>query len=111
VTTWLKSKTANEKTKAMIADISNAVATCVDYAEQTMVTSLKSDGDWNADTQAAVFRSVTENVTNMLLESTKRIIQENSMDIENVVAQYIEAYIQSKKTTVIGENKDEDNQE
>lgn len=99
VTAWLKSKTNNEKIQAVIADISAAVVTCVDYAEQTIVPVLKEKGEWNGDTQVEVLDTVTNNVMDTLLETTKQIIEKNGINLEEIVAQKIEAYILSKKTS------------
>lgn len=100
VTAWLKSKTNNEKIQAVIADISAAVVTCVDYAEQTIVPVLKEKDEWNSDTQIDVLNTVTSNVMDTLLETTKQIIEKNGINLEELVAQKIEAYILSKKTSV-----------
>jgi hypothetical protein len=99
VTAWLKSKTNNEKIQAVIADISAAVVTCVDYAEQTIVPVLKEKDEWNSDTQVEVLDTVTSNVMDTLLETTKQIIEKNGINLEEIVAQKIEAYILSKKTS------------
>ena len=99
VTAWLKSKTNNEKIQAVIADISAAVVTCVDYAEQTIVPVLKEKDEWNSDTQIDVLNTVTSNVMDTLLETTKQIIEKNGINLEELVAQKIEAYILSKKTS------------
>lgn len=104
---WLKSKTDNERIKAIIADVSSAVAVCVDHAEQTVVSTLKSKNEWNEETQAEVLETVTSNVIDTLLETTKQLIDANGIDLENMVAQHIEAYIQSKKVGVtIEDNKE-----
>lgn len=99
VTAWLKSKTNNEKIQSVIADISAAVVTCVDYAEQTIVPVLKEKDEWNSDTQIDVLNTVTSNVMDTLLETTKQIIEKNGINLEELVAQKIEAYILSKKTS------------
>ena len=103
VTAWLKSKTNNEKIQAVIADISAAVVTCVDYAEQTIVPVLKEKGEWNGDTQVEVLDTVTNNVIDTLLETTKQIIEKNGINLEEMVAQKIEAYILSKKVSASNE--------
>ena len=99
VTAWLKSKTNNEKIQSVIADISAAVVTCVDYAEQTIVPVLKEKDEWNSDTQIDVLNTVTSNVMDTLLETTKQIIEKNGINLEELVAQKIEAYILSKKVS------------
>lgn len=105
VKAWLQSKTENERLKAIIADVTSAVATCVDHAEQTVVSVLKDKGEWNETTQAEVLETVMYNVIDTLLETTKDNIEANGIDIETMIAQRIEAYIQQKK---VGE-KNEDN--
>ena len=106
ITTWLKSKTQNAKIQAVITDISAAVATCVDHAEQTMVTALKEKNEWTSETQTDVLDTVVNNVVDILLESTKQTIADNGIDLENMIAQRVEAYIQSKKAiSEVGEKK------
>lgn len=96
-TAWLKSKTQNERIKAIITDVSSAVAVCVDHAEQTIVSTLKEKGEWTSETQSEVLEQVTDNVINTLLDTTKQLIDANGIDLEDLVAKRIEAYIQSKK--------------
>ena len=111
ITAWLKSKTDNERIQAIIADVTSAVATCVDHAEQTMVAALKEKGEWNADTQSDVLTTVVNNVVDTLLETTKQHIEANGIDLENMIAQHIEAYIQSKKQSEKASEQNADNKE
>ena len=103
VATWLKSKTENEQIKSIITDISSAVATCVDHSEQTLVATLKSEDKWDKAAQNEVLNAVKKNVIDSLLETTKATVAENGIDIEQLVTQHIEAYIQSKKGVVKNE--------
>lgn len=103
VAAWLKSKTENEQIKSIIADISSAVATCVDHSEQTLVATLKSEDKWDKAAQNEVLNAVKKNVIDSLLETTKATVAENGIDIEQLVTQHIEAYIQSKKEVVKNE--------
>ena len=109
VAAWLKSKTHNEQIKSIIADITSAVSTCVDHSEQTIVSQLKAEQNWNKDTQKKVLDTVTQNVIDSLLETTKRIVADNGIDIETLVVQHIEAYIQSKKAVTLIEDKTQEN--
>lgn len=109
VAAWLKSKTDNEQIKSIIADITSAVSTCVDHSEQTIVSQLKAEQNWNKDTQKKVLDTVTQNVIDSLLETTKRIVADNGIDIETLVVQHIEAYIQSKKAVTLIEDKTQEN--
>lgn len=97
VAAWLKSKTENQQIQSIIMDITSAVATCVDHSEQTLVSTLKQEGKWDKASQQAVLESVTQNVLNSLLDSTKKVVADNGMDLQALVVQHIEAYIQSKK--------------
>ena len=103
VAAWLKSKTENEQIKSIITDISSAVATCVDHSEQTLVATLKSNDKWDKAAQNEVLNAVKKNVIDSLLETTKATVAENGIDIEQLVTQHIEAYIQSKKGVVKNE--------
>lgn len=103
VAAWLKSKTENEQIKSIITDISSAVATCVDHSEQTLVATLKSEDKWDKAAQNEVLNAVKKNVIDSLLETTKATVAENGIDIEQLVTQHIEAYIQSKKAVVKNE--------
>ena len=103
VAAWLKSETENEQIKSIITDISSAVATCVDHSEQTLVATLKSEDKWDKAAQNEVLNAVKKNVIDSLLETTKATVAENGIDIEQLVTQHIEAYIQSKKEVVKNE--------
>lgn len=94
---WLKSKTASEKLKSVIDDITITVKTSVEMLEQTTVKQLKADGKWNADTQAQVLQDAVTQVLNGLTTSTYNYLKEESDDLEGIVTRHIEAYIQSKK--------------
>lgn len=98
VAAWLKSKTDNELIKSVITDITETVATCVDHCEQTTVAALKNSNSWDKAAQEEVLQTVTNNVIDSLLDTTKKIIDKNGIDINALVVQHIEAYInQSKK--------------
>lgn len=107
VKAWLQSKTDNERIKAVISDVTSAVATCVDHAEQTMVAVLKAEDHWDDETKITVRDTVIENVINSLLDSTKTIIENNNIDLEALISQHIEAYIQSKKVSGVNETNKE----
>ena len=96
--TWLKSKTDNERLQAVITDIATTVATCVDHCEQTTVAALKATDSWDKAAQDEVLKTVTANVIDSLLSTTKEVIDKNGIDINDLVVQHIESYIQSKKT-------------
>ena len=99
VAAWLKSKTENQQLQSIITDIASAVSTCVDHSEQTLVSSLKKEGKWNKETQSAVLESVTQSVINSLLDTTKQVIADNGINIETLVVQHIEAYIEPTDET------------
>lgn len=94
---WLKSKTQNEKVKAIITDISSTVETAVNMYEQTTVTKLKAAGEWDAKSQNQVLQDVIDEVVYNLMDSTLEAFTENRKDVSEVVKRYIESYIQSQK--------------
>lgn len=94
---WLKSKTANESLQSVITDLTTTVQTAVNYYEQTMVVTLKKYGKWDSDAQRNVLESAVEEVITNLLDTTKKVLEDNGQDIQNVVTRYIESYIQSQK--------------
>lgn len=97
LSSWLKSKTENEKLQAVISDITTTVQTSVNKYEQTVVAKLKSAGEWNAESQRAVLESAVNEVITNLLNTTKRTFINNGIKVSGVVDRYVEAYIQSKK--------------
>lgn len=99
LSSWLRSKTQNEKLKSMISDVEHAVKTCVDFTEQTLVQKLKESGEWTADSQKTVLLDTVTDAIDMLLDSTRATLEANSIDIESFITAKIEAYIQSKKIT------------
>ena len=94
---WIKSKIRSEKLAAMLTDVENAVIKSVDYVEQTYVSEMKSSDNWGTDAQKIAMGTAVDNAMRMLLESTKRTILDNGLDIKEYVVSNIEAYIQSKK--------------
>lgn len=94
---WLKSKTANESLQSVITDLTTTVQTAVNHYEQTMVVTLKKYGKWDSDAQCKVLESAVEEVISNLLDTTKKTLEDNGQDIQNVVTRYIESYIQSQK--------------
>lgn len=97
LSSWLKSKTENEKLQAVISDLTTTVQTSVNKYEQTAVAKLKSAGEWNAESQRAVLESAVNEVISNLLDTTKRTFINNDIEVSDVVERYVEAYIQSKK--------------
>lgn len=97
LSSWLKSKTENEKLQAVISDITTTVQTSVNKYEQTAVARLKAAGEWNAESQRAVLESAVNEVITNLLDTTKRTFINNDIEVSDVIERYVEAYIQSKK--------------
>lgn len=97
LSSWLKSKTENEKLQAVILDITTTVQTSVNKYEQTAVARLKAAGEWNAESQRAVLESAVNEVITNLLNTTKKTFINNGIEVFDVIERYVEAYIQSKK--------------
>lgn len=98
---WLKSKTQNERLKSMIEDIEVNVQSCVDYAEQTVVPELKKSGKWDSVTQKTVLMDTVHRICESILDSTKKTLESNKIDIVSYVTSHVEAYIINKKNTSI----------
>lgn len=98
---WLKSKTQNERLKSMIEDIEVNVQSCVDYAEQTVVPELKKSGKWDSVTQKTVLTDTVHRICESILDSTKKTLESNKIDIVSYVTSHVEAYIINKKNTSI----------
>jgi hypothetical protein len=98
---WLKSKTQNERLKSMIEDIEVNVQSCVDYAEQTVVPELKKSGKWDSVSQKTVLTDTVHRICESILDSTKKTLESNKVDIVSYVTSHVEAYIINKKNTSI----------
>lgn len=94
---WLKSKTQNERLKSMISDIEVNVQSCVDYMEQTVVKGMKESGEWTKENQITVLKDTVDRILDSILDSTKKTLENNQIDIADYVTTKVEAYIQSKK--------------
>ena len=97
-TTWLKSKTQNQKLQTVIDDLTVTVQSSVDMLEQTVVAQLKADGKWDTAAQEHVLDDAVTEVLNGLNASTYNIIAAENTDIQALVKRHIEAYINSKKS-------------
>ena len=94
---WIKSKCQNEKLRSLLTDVQDAVSASVDYIEQTFVKSMKESGKWDSDAMKVAMSEAAENAMNMLLESSKSMLEQNGVDVREYIVTKIEAYIQSKK--------------
>lgn len=105
LTSLIKSKTNDQKMKTAIDAVSNAVNLAVDYVEQTMVTQLKKDGKWDAESQKEALKKATDIAISQLTDSAYLYLLNNHKDIEETIIKYIEANIQNKKkeTLLTGE--------
>lgn len=99
ISNWIKSKIQNENLKAMISDVEQNVRTCVDYVEQVMVSKIKDTTEWDEDTQKQALQEAVSRVCDSILDSTKRTLEANQIDITDYITTHVEAYIQSKKQT------------
>lgn len=98
ISNWIKSKIQNENLKAMISDVEQNVRTCVDYVEQVMVSKIKDTTEWDEDTQKQALQEAVSRVCDSILDSTKRTLEANQIDITDYITTHVEAYIQSKKS-------------
>lgn len=59
---YLREKTENEKTKAILEEVEKAVTTAVAYVSQTMVIDLKEKGQFDAEKAKLAFRKAYNTV-------------------------------------------------
>ena len=97
ISKWISSKTQNEKLQAIITDIATTVQTSVNYLEQTVVAQYKATGEWNVTAQKKVLKDATDEVIKNLLDTTKKTITDNNINIQELITRHIESYIQLKK--------------
>lgn len=97
ISSWLKSKTDNEKIQFVIEDITTTVQSSVDMMEQTVVKQLKADGAWNTESQSDVLQDAVTEIINNLTNKTQQYLKAENSDVNALIIRYIEAYIQSKK--------------
>lgn len=97
---WLRSKTQNERLRSMIEDIEVNVQTVVDYMEQTVVQTMKTSKEWNSENQAIVLKDAVSRIFDSILDSTKKTLEDNQIDITDYIASHVEAYIQRKKINI-----------
>lgn len=97
ISSWLKSKTDNEKIQFVIEDITTTVQSSVDMMEQTVVKQLKADGAWNTESQSDVLEDAVTEIINNLTNKTQQYLKAENSDVNALIIRYIEAYIQSKK--------------
>ena len=97
---YAMAKINNQKLNSAIEDITQCVATSVDFMEQTMVAQLKSDGKWNSQTQQEVMNNAMNTAIKMMSDSTLQWLKANQKDAQDIVSCYIEAYIHSTKEEI-----------
>lgn len=97
ISSWLKSKTDNEKIQFVIEDITTTVQSSVDMMEQTVVKQLKADGAWNTESQSDVLQDAVTEIIDNLTNKTQQYLKAENSDVNALIIRYIEAYIQSKK--------------
>lgn len=94
---YLNTKTNGETQKAILQDISETVATCVDYIEVRMVEQMKSDGTWNTKTQGIVLQESINLILENLSDRTLKTLDLYEDEIKSVIERHIEAYIFNKR--------------
>ena len=98
ISTWIQSKIQNERMQSYVQDITMTVATTVNCLEQTMVAQYKNDGNWNKETQQKVLDAAVKQVMDSVTMQTKKLIEDQCIDMQALVTRYIESYIIQQKT-------------
>ena len=94
---WLKSKTNNENLQYVITELSQTVATSVDYVNQTFVDQLKADGEFNKDNQEKALKLALNMCLNSLSDKAVKILGKEGIDLESIITKYIESAIANSK--------------
>lgn len=92
----LAAKTKNEKLKMVMEEIANTTKSSVSYTNQTFVDQLKHDGKFDAEAQKEAMLRSTNYTFDTLTASTKKIIEQEGINLDLLVKKYIEADIDDR---------------
>lgn len=90
---FLKAKTENVKTKAIIEEIESAVITAVSYVSQTMVVDLKKQGKFDKERAESAFEEAYNTVIATISEKAIEYLTINFGDPETYITAKIEEQV------------------
>jgi len=97
---YLSAKTNCENMKTVIADLGDTVSTSVAFLNQTVVSRIKEEGKWNSESQKLVLKAAVSEVMQSLSHTTRDIIHEDRLNLEQIVTRRIEAELDNRKLLI-----------
>ena len=94
---WLQTKTENELLHAVIDELSKTAETTVGQVQQTFTNQLKSTGVWTDETAKQARCLAVETVKSNLTNSALDFLVENTADIDETIARYVESSLYNLK--------------
>ena len=97
VTQWINSKVANDKAARYLSTITELAVDSVKEVYQTYVSSLKTEGKFDAEAQKKALDSCLAKIKSKLLPDLKDYIVNNFGDLDEYLKTLIESAIYSLK--------------
>jgi uncharacterized protein YqgV (UPF0045/DUF77 family) len=94
---YLSANTKDRKVQLALQELQTVMIDGVQYTEQTFVTPMKENGEWDCDAQKAALQKAAEYVVQNLTKSTKKLVASDKDDLQTWIEQKIESYIRSMK--------------
>lgn len=94
---YISTRTHNHKVTAASREFQIVLEDGVRYCEQTMVSSLKQEDNWNVETQQAVMGACVDYVMKNLTTETLSLLTAEKDDIQKWLVGKIESEIQYHK--------------
>lgn len=92
-----KTKAKNEKTKAVLEQITDMIVSAVETTTSTYVKQLKADNIFSEEAQKEAFNKTFETVKKQLTEESQKIIAETYGDVETYLTNKIEQFVEELK--------------
>lgn len=94
---YLSANTKDRKVQLALQELQTVMIDGVQYTEQTFVTPMKENGEWDCDAQKAALQKAAEYIVQNLTKSTKKLVASDKDDLQTWIEQKIESYIRSMK--------------
>lgn len=95
--TYLSTRTKDNKIQLALQELQTVLIDGVQYTEQTFVTPMKENGEWDCDAQKIALKKAAEYIVQNLTKSTKKLVAADKDDLQTWVEQKVESYIRSLK--------------
>ena len=90
---WVSSKADNQTLQYVVNEVTQEATTVVMYLQQTMVSQLKADGEWDEAHQAEAFQRALELTLANLSMKAYKYFDKNRITAEEFVTHYIETAV------------------